>query len=126
MARAEPAVPRPSRRAIGAGAERLAEEFLTNQGLIVLARNFNTRHGEIDLILHDGATLVFAEVRLRSNRNFGGAAASITPAKQGRLRLAARVYLARLSHEPPCRFDAILLDGLDPARITWERDIMDG
>ncbi len=111
--------------ATGARAERLAEAFLTARGLVLIARNFRIRHGEIDLILRDGATLVFAEVRLRTNKNFGGAAASITPAKQARLRRAARAFLARLPNEPPCRFDAVLLDGLDAARITWEQGILD-
>ncbi len=115
----------PNALASGARAERLAEAFLTAQGLVVVARNFRIRHGEIDLILRDGATLVFAEVRLRTNANFGGAAASITPAKQARLRRAAQAYLSRLPEEPPCRFDAILLDGLDATRITWERGIID-
>ena len=89
-------------------------------------RNFRTRRGEIDLIARDGATLVFVEVRLRRSQYFGGAGASITAAKCARLTAAARGYLATLGSEPPCRFDAVLLDGLDPPRIAWERDILSG
>lgn len=109
----------------GARAEALAAEFLIRRGLTPVARNFRTRHGEIDLIMREQAVLVFIEVRLRTHRAFGGAAASITPAKRERLIAAANAYLATLAREPPCRFDAMLLDGLDPARIIWERNILD-
>ena len=109
----------------GARAEALAADYLSAQGLVLVARNFRTRHGEIDLIAREREVLVFVEVRLRSLATFGGAAASITPAKQARLALAAQAYLAQLPREPACRFDAILLDGLDPARIVWERNILE-
>ena len=105
----------------GAGAEALAAEFLTRHGLRVLERNYRVRGGEIDLICADGDCLVFVEVRLRSSRGFGGAGASITPAKQRRIVLAAGHYLAG-KRERPCRFDAVLLDGLSTDRIEWLRD----
>ena len=108
----------------GARAEALAADYLAGHGLAVVARNFRTRFGEIDLIARDGDTLVFVEVRLRTRRTFGGAAASITAAKRARLVAAAQGYLAMLGREPPCRFDAILLDALAPGRVTWERDIL--
>jgi putative endonuclease len=115
----------PTTRAnVGARAEALAADYLARQGLALVARNFRTRHGEIDVIVRDRDTLVFVEVRLRSSAAYGGAAASITRAKRARLIKAAHAYLATLAREPPCRFDAILLDGLDPARIAWERDIL--
>ena len=81
------------------------------------------RGGEIDLIARDGEVLVFVEVRLRRNRAFGTAAESITAAKRRRLRLAARHYLARLGREPPCRFDAVLLDALETENIEWLRGV---
>jgi putative endonuclease len=79
--------------------------------------NFRCRFGEIDLIMHDGATLVFVEVRLRSNQKFGGAAASVTSAKQGRITRAAQIYLQQQSREMACRFDVVLLDG--ERNIEW-------
>ncbi len=124
MVPVESAAGKPSRAVAGERAERLAAEFLVARGLAIVARNFRTRRGEIDLIARDGSTLVFVEVRLRRNASFGGAAASITHAKSQRLIAAANGYLARLGHEPPCRFDAVLLDGLDAANIAWERDIL--
>lgn len=75
--------------------------------------------GEIDLILEDRGTLVFVEVRLRSNAGFGGAAASITARKQDKLIRAAQHYLQQLRVLPACRFDAVLLDG---SRMEWIRD----
>jgi putative endonuclease len=113
----------------GAAAEALAAEFLQARGLTIVARNYRCRGGEIDLIASDGDTLIFVEVRLRSDAVFGGAAESITAAKKKRLRFAAAHYLSRLSQmsqmstEPPCRFDAILLASLDPGRIEWLVDI---
>jgi putative endonuclease len=121
MARADAA----PRAELGARAEALAAEYLARQGLVLVARNFRTRRGEIDVIARDRDTLVFVEVRLRSGAAFGGAAASITPAKRARLISAAHAYLATLEREPPCRFDAILLDSLDATRIAWERNILE-
>jgi putative endonuclease len=107
----------------GAAAEALAAEFLREHGLSVVKRNYRCRGGEIDIIARDGATLVFVEVRLRSSSAFGGARASITAAKRRRLKFAAGLYLSGLAREPPCRFDAVLLDALDTARIEWLVDI---
>jgi len=81
--------------------------------------------GEIDLVARDGEMLVFVEVRLRQRRDFGGAAASITATKRARMIAAAGLYLARLRHTPPCRFDAILLDALDPDRVEWLRNVVE-
>lgn len=113
-----------SRRSAGEQAEALAATFLERQGLRVLHRNWRVRGGEIDLICDDRGCLVFVEVRLRTQRAFGGAAASITAAKQKRLILAARHYLAG-RREQLCRFDAVLLSGLTEADIEWIRNAFD-
>jgi putative endonuclease len=105
----------------GEDAERLAAAFLQRQGLTITACNYRCRFGEIDLIAQDGKTLVFVEVRSRRSEDFGGAAASITPAKRGKLLRAARHYLARSRSVQPCRFDAVLIRG-EPPRIEWIRD----
>ena len=106
----------------GAQAEQLAAQYLQRQGLKLLQRNYRCRYGEIDLILQDGATLVFAEVRLRSRGDFGGAAASIDAAKQAKLVRTAQHYLATLARTPPCRFDALLLQATDGSSIEWIRN----
>jgi putative endonuclease len=98
-------------QSIGAEAEEAAARFLASKGLAIVARNFRTRFGEIDLVARDGETLVFVEVRLRTSGHFGGAAASVDSPKRARLVAAARAYLSRLASEPPCRFDVVTLDG---------------
>lgn len=110
-----------TRQAKGAAAEQRAADYLRKQGLSLVERNFRVRGGEIDLVCRDGRTTVFVEVRLRSRGDFGGAAASITGAKQARLILAARHWLLRHG-ETPCRFDCILFDGVDHQDIEWLRD----
>lgn len=102
----------------GADAEDRAAAFLQKQGLALVERNYRCRFGEIDLIARDGDTLVFVEVRMRSDKRFGGAAASITAAKQHKLLRTARHYLAGCARTPACRFDALLLHGENHA-IEW-------
>ena len=102
----------------GVEAENLAAEYLTQHGLKVVERNYRVRGGEIDLVCEEGRAFVFVEVRLRSNQNFGGAAASITHSKQQRLILAARHWL--LQHgDRNCRFDCVLMDAAEASRIEW-------
>jgi putative endonuclease len=102
----------------GSEAEALAAQYLKCYGVRVVERNFRIRGGEIDLICRDGKVLVFVEVRLRTRSDFGGAAASITASKQRRIILAAQHYLLG-KPECDCRFDCVLLDGLDANRIEW-------
>jgi putative endonuclease len=111
-------------KAVGDAAEARALAHLQGQGLVLVQRNYrvargpHARGGEVDLILRDprDATLVFVEVRARSGSAHGGAAASVTSAKQRRLVYAARHYLLRLATLPPCRFDVVSVDG---ERIDW-------
>lgn len=109
-------------QAVGYDAEDKAARHLAARGLAIVARNFRTRLGEIDLVARDGATLVFVEVRCRASTDYGGAVESITAAKRSRIVAAANQYLARLGAEPPCRFDVVTLDG-DSAR--WIRAAFD-
>jgi putative endonuclease len=106
----------------GAQAELLAAQFLQQRGLSLLERNYHCRHGEIDLIMLDGDTLVFVEVRLRSSNSFGGAAASIDKGKQLRLVRTAQHYLASKRHTPACRFDALLFHTTEDGGIEWVRN----
>lgn len=106
----------------GARAESIAARWLVQQGLHVLTRNYRIHGGEIDLVCQDGPCLVFVEVRLRRQAQFGGAAASITVSKQRRLIQAAQHYLVRryvTGNYPVCRFDCVLLRTLDSADVEW-------
>ncbi len=112
----------------GARAEMLAERTLRLHGARILARNARYRGGEIDLIAEHEGSLVFVEVRLRSRTDFGGAASSITVAKQRRIVLAARHWLresGQAYRHKPCRFDAMLYDSLDEDRVEWLRAAFD-
>ncbi|HXU92247.1 MAG TPA: YraN family protein [Gallionella sp.] len=109
----------------GALAEQWAAQYLQRQGLKPVAYNYHGRFGEIDLIMRDGATLVFVEVRLRRNGDFGGAAASIDAHKQQRLIRTAQQYLAGLPQLPPCRFDALLMDDAQGRNVQWLRNAFD-
>lgn len=104
----------------GQAAEQLAAEWLARRGLVEVQRNYRVRGGEIDLIMRDGEHLVFVEVRYRSRRDFGGAAASVTAAKQARLTIAAQHYLLHSGSQAPCRFDVLALQQGQPP--DWIRD----
>jgi putative endonuclease len=109
-------------QATGGEAEEQAEAFLARHGLAIVARNYRTRMGEIDLIARDGTTLVFVEVRMRSTTRYGGALASITARKRARIVAAARQYLMGLGRVPPCRFDVVAMGG---SGLEWVRGAFD-
>ena len=106
----------------GDAAEARAADYLIARGLQIVDRNWHCRFGEIDLIAQEGETLVFVEVRQRRNTRFGGAAFSITPAKQARLLATSTLYLAQLQPQPPCRFDAIIIEG---QQLHWLKNCID-
>ena len=104
----------------GQAVEQLAEQFLQQQGLKSITRNYQIKGGEIDLIMHEGDVLVFVEVRYRKDESHGSGAESITWRKQQRLNRAARHYLQKHygNREPDCRFDVISASGY-PVTFEW-------
>ena len=110
----------------GDTAEDRAIQYLQAQGLQLLQRNYRTPGrggGEIDLIMRDAeGTLVFVEVRKRSNAQHGGALASVTHVKQRRIVFAAQYYLLKLRQVPPCRFDVVSDDG---TKLHWVKAAFD-
>jgi len=114
----------PSARAQrGAAVETAALGHLRSAGLSPLARNVRYKGGELDLVMRDGGTTVFVEVRYRADARYGGGAASVDLRKRRKLVLAARLFL--LSHpelaQQPCRFDVVEASG-EPPRLNWLRD----
>jgi putative endonuclease len=105
----------------GQAAENAALFYLEQQGLRLVERNFSTRSGEIDLIMWQQKTLVFIEVRQRSNLRFGGAVASISLAKQDKLWNTANIYLQRFAILPACRFDLLAINGLE---MEWLKNFI--
>ncbi len=96
----------------GKQAEEAAATFLTNNGYDIVAHNFLCKGGEIDIIARQKKQLIFVEVRFRKSALFGGAAASVSQAKQKKVILAAQLFLQ--SHKKyahyACRFDVIALN----------------
>ena len=102
--------------------EQAALAHLQRHGLVLVEANFQCKGGEIDLVMRDGDTLVFVEVRQRDSMTHGGAAASVTPAKIRRLVRAAQFYLMRLADTPPCRFDVVAIDA---GQLEWLRNVIE-
>jgi putative endonuclease len=94
---------------IGAETEQFAHDYLLANGLIPVNRNFNTRRGEIDIIMQDKEQLVFVEVRFRQSNRFGSAEESITQQKRKKIKAAAAIYMQ--SHNTQARFDVVALTG---------------
>ncbi len=114
---------------MGDAGEALAARYLEARGLRIVqthyrvARGPHARGGEIDLVARDrDGTLVFVEVRLRADARHGGAAATVSAAKQRRIVYAARCYLQQLPVHPPCRFDVVAIDG---EAVEWLRGAFD-
>jgi len=107
--------------------ENLACEFLKKKGLKLVEKNFNSRLGEIDLIMKNNDTLVFVEVRYRKNNHFGSAAESVTASKQNKLIKTASLYLQQHAKllKYPARFDVISITGpiksknIDAINFDW-------
>jgi putative endonuclease len=107
---------------LGRLGEDRALSHLLAQGLTLVERNFLCKVGEIDLIMKQRGGLVFVEVRRRAAAGFGGAAASVTPAKRQRLINAAQYYLLRYPDPPPCRFDLV---AIDDETLSWIQNILE-
>lgn len=95
-------------KAFGQKGEATAAKYYLDRGCRLLAHNYRTRMGELDLVLMDGETLVIAEVKARSETSRGPAAQAVGPAKQRRIILAARRFLQQSGlSEHPVRFDVV-------------------
>jgi len=112
---------------VGNQAEKIAADYLLQQGLKLLETNYRCRFGEIDLVMRDNKTLVFVEVRLRSHSMFGGAAYSINASKQKKLIITAEHYLQQhnAAAKMACRFDAILMDKTSAQNMQWIQNAFD-
>lgn len=115
----------------GAEAEAAARTYLEARGLRTIARNFRTPRGELDIVMRDGETLVFVEVRYRATRAFGLAQETIGHRKQSKLVMAAQYYLRSRPREAgrACRFDVVALHGKTAREgsddIEWLKNAFD-
>lgn len=107
----------------GNSAELFARNYLEQQGLVWQAQNFYNRAGEIDLIMKDGKTLVFVEVKYRKNASYGGPLAAVSSAKQQKIKQCATFFLQQEklnAYNTDCRFDVVgLLGDLQSPEVTW-------
>jgi len=93
---------------LGLEGEQLAERFLKKRGLKTLARRFRTPAGGIDLVMREGETIVFVEVKTQSDRTFTDPETRVTLPKQRKLLKAAKWFLTHKRWtDKPCRFDVI-------------------
>ncbi len=108
------AKPKGKHRRRGFQAERMACQWLQQQGLVFIDHNWQCRLGEIDLIMRHNDSIVFVEVKYRRSRQYGGALAAVTYRKQRKLMAAAGIWLSRQRrrHDVACRFDVL---GMEPA-----------
>jgi putative endonuclease len=114
----------------GMAAEDLAAQYLQLRGAKILARNLRCKAGELDLVCLDAGVLAIVEVRQRGSAGFGGAAASVTWAKQRKIVRAAQFFLRREKRwrNFSIRFDVLAIEGLPEGthRIEWLKDAFRG
>ncbi|MDP9401401.1 MAG: YraN family protein [Actinomycetota bacterium] len=117
------------RQRLGRLGEQLALEHLERMGFALVARNHRTRWGELDLVVCDGETLVFVEVKTRrSPGRAGGALDAFTPDKRARVRAMTRAWLAEVPERPRARelrLDAIAVT-VDPRGGLVRLDHLEG
>lgn len=107
----------------GSQAEIDALGYLQSKGLVLVKRNYRCRRGEIDLVMNDGETIVFVEVRYRNSARYGSALESVDSYKQSRLIACASHYLAMNDSNKPARFDVIAITPEQgTVGIQWVQD----
>jgi putative endonuclease len=103
---------RKTTKSIGDYAEDVACTYLLERGFVPIQRNYRYKQlGEIDLVMRDGDSVVFVEVRYRTSQLYGSPEASIRSGKKQKLRRTAQAFL--LTHgmvRQACRFDVIAVD----------------
>jgi len=118
-----------SRQQAGREAEAHALQHLQQQGLRLVTQNWLCKRGELDLVMLDGDTVVFVEVRYRRHAGWGGALESVDFRKREKLVLAAQFFLQKEScwANSPCRFDVVAING-DPGTapsLNWLKNAFD-
>lgn len=115
-------------KAVGAAWEDAALAELVRAGLVLVARNWHCRHGELDLVMRDrDGGVVFVEVRFRGKSAHGDGVESVGPGKRTKLVQAAQLFLA--AHPAlarlPCRFDVVAFSRDGDNRMEWRKNAFD-
>ena len=113
----------------GREAEASALLYLQQQGMQLIAQNWLCKRGELDLVMLDGDTVVFVEVRYRRHSGWGGALHSVDFRKQQKVILAAQLFLQHETRwaDSPCRFDVVAIEGQpgSGAPLNWLKSAFD-
>lgn len=97
-----------SKKSLGQRGEELASRYLLQKGYRLLARNYSTPYGELDIVVKTEKIVVFVEVKTRSSARYGKGEEAISPWKERHLLIAAQIFCKRFHLEQvPCRFDVI-------------------
>ncbi len=103
---------------LGIRGEDLAEEYLTDRGYAVIARNERIGHSDIDILAREGETLVFVEVRTKSVRDRGMPEETLNQKKLNRMRKTAELYMAFKHYNGEARLDAVCIVLEGNSRVT--------
>jgi putative endonuclease len=113
-------------RSRGSAIERLAAQWLQQQGLTLVASNHHVKGGELDLIMRDQDILVFIEVKHRTTTRYGHPLEMVNAQKRRRLIRTAALYIAHHRVSSPCRFDILAITGMPPVlEFQWEKAAFD-
>jgi len=113
-----------ARQQLGIQGESIACDELEKLGYVIVERRYRSRFGEIDVVANDAGTVVFVEVKTKTDGSFGDPAEAVTAQKQRRLVSMAEEYAAyhRLD-DTPCRFDVVAIDvSIAPIRVEVYKD----
>lgn len=111
-------------RQVGNKYESLAEQYLVQQGLQSHSKNYYCRYGELDLIMKEGSTWVFVEVKYRKNQHFGGAINALSTSKIAKLQRSIYQFLtSEQLHNVAVRVDFVAIEGTHPPTIKWIKNI---
>jgi putative endonuclease len=102
---------------LGPEGEDIAVRYLQGKGLTIVQRNYKTPMGEADIIAEDQGTIVFIEVKTRSNEKFGEPFEAVNTRKRGKLKKIALYYQKKLGSERRIRFDVISIKRKDEGHL---------
>jgi len=106
----------------GLAGENQAVQYLEKQGMELVRKRYRVPGGEIDVVMREGDTLVFVEVKLRGTGASGEGLMAVTRKKQRRIVKTALYYLAEHDHDGPIRFDVVEVtaDGVQHIRDAFQ------
>ncbi len=115
-------MPKTEKQKKGAQGEDWAAAFLTEKGYEIIARNYRYKHSEIDIIAKKEEIMVFIEVKLRENADFGNPEEAVSATKQSQVHKAAENYITTEKITQEIRFDIIAITGFEKPEIEHFED----